>query len=186
MGKLFEINSKNIPSIYDSNTIYSVSKECPKCKRQKTSIDVLGAYLPTFKHAFGLISPLGGIIGSKKAIEHLINNDIKGFSIENAVVTYGKRNDKEEEYYWIKPLHEIELDSEKGPGTVIMCNECNLGIWNDKEGLNIVKKPFSSDLLIIKNTWKILCTERFMDIAKKTPDKCYLDFEEWNYSIKID
>jgi len=182
MDKLFKISSRNTPSIYDSNTIYSSSEKCTHCGGNKVDISILGAHLPTFIHNFGLIKPLGGIIGSKNAVEYLRDNDIQDISIEKAVVTFGKRDFVNEEYFRIKPIQEIELNSEIGPGPVIVCEKCNRRMWSYKEGIHIVKSPPSADLLLIKHTWSLLCTERFMKIAKKVPDKCYLNFEQWDYN----
>lgn len=119
MDKLFKISNRNTPSIYDSNTIYSSSEECTKCGRHKTDISVLGAYLPTFNKNFGLIEPLGGIIGSKEAIQYLRDNNLHGFSI----------------------------------GMI-------------KKGIHIVKNLPPGDLFVIQSTWILLCSERFMKIAK--------------------
>ncbi len=183
MDKLFKISKRNTPSIYDSNTIYSSSEECTKCGRHKTDISVLGAYLPTFNKSFGLIKPLGGIIGSKEAIKYLKDNNLHGFSIEEAVVTFGRRGFIKP-YFRIKPNYEIELNGEKGPGPVIKCNQCNVKGWNDKIGIHIVKNLPPGDLFVIQNTWVLLCSERFMKIAKSVPDKCYLTFEQWDFNLE--
>lgn len=184
MKKLFKISARNIPSVYDSNTVYKKSEKCSICGGSRTYIDVLGAYLPTFKHNFGLINPLGGIIGSEEAIEYLKDQDINGLTIKNAIVTFGKRDIGDEQYFEIKPVEEIELNSEKGPGPVIDCYQCNRRRFDYKEGAHIVKNLPSVDLLLIKHTWSLLCTGRFMKVAKKVPGKCYLTFEEWEYELK--
>lgn len=186
MEKFYAICSRNVPSIYDSNTVYNSTRDCNHCKGIKSDIGVLGAYLPTFKYEFGLIAPLGGIIGSKGAIEYLRENGINSFSTDKAVVTFGKRNslNDNEEYYRIKPIDEIELNGDLGPGSVVVCEKCNRRTWNDKEGIHIVKNLPSVDLLVIKHTWIIICSERFMNIAKKVPNKCYLTFDDWKYQLE--
>ncbi|MEH7512077.1 hypothetical protein V7146_05000 [Gottfriedia acidiceleris] len=184
MQRLFRINSRNIPPIYDKNTIYGRSAVCSECDSSETTIERIGAYLPTFKHTFGLINPLGGIIASKEATHYLRDNDLNGFTIEEALVTFGERESENEQYFWIKPTEKIELDAEKGPGPVVDCDKCGRRMWNENEGINILKSSFSSDLILVNHTWITLCSERFMEVAKKVPNKCYLSFEEWNYSIK--
>jgi len=181
---LYKIKSKRIPSIYDENTEYKISEECDECGNKFTTIEVLGAYLPTFKHTFGLIETLGGIIASKDAVEYLENRGVNGFAFERANVTFGKRMAENEEYYWIKPLNEIELNSDKGPGSTITCFKCNMTTWNEKEGINFVNNYIPSDLFLIENTWKIICSEKFMQVSKNVPNKCYLEFEKWEYSLE--
>jgi hypothetical protein len=182
--KLFRITTKRIPSIYDSNTIYKNSEVCTKCGENRTKIDVLGAFLPSFKHAFGLIKCLGGITGSKKAIDYLLENEINGFTTEKAIVTFGNRNAEDEEYFWLKPLFDIELNSDMGPGPAIVCENCHRRMWKKYDGINIVKNSFSSDLYLIKYSWVILCSERFMKIANNAPDKCFLNFDQWDYKLE--
>lgn len=181
--KLYYITSKSAPSIYDSNTIYGKKVICDDCGGIKSKIDKLGAYLPTFTKKFGLIEALGGIIGSVESVDFLRNNGIIDFQTELAIVSFGKRKDVAEEYYWIKPKYELELNIEKGTGPKPICNKCGRRVWeHDTDELPYIDNPIPSKIFSVKYTWVTLCTEGFMKVAKKVPDGCYLKFEEWLYN----
>lgn len=182
MQTLFRINSRKIPSIYDKNTIYKRSAVCSECESWESTIERLGAHLPTFQHTFGLISTTGGIIASKEATNYLRDSSLNGFVFEEAHVTFGERESENEQYFWIKPTGKIELDAENGPGPVVVCDKCGRRMWNEKEGINILKSSFSSDLLLVNHSWITLCSEKFMKVAKKVPNKCYIGFEKWSYT----
>jgi hypothetical protein len=182
---LYSVHDKHKPEVWDRGTQYTGPDLfiCEKCGGSpQWEIFKLGAYLPNRDKTFGLIHPVGGIIGSEKSVQYLKQSGINEFTVEEAVVTFGKTNLITDEFYWIKPTKIVELDTDNGPGPVVVCQECGRRMWKEKNlTLPRLKDKVDSDLFQIKYTFTIIVTEKFIEVARKVPDGCYLEFEPWHY-----
>lgn len=179
---LYSVDAKTRPEIWDKGTTYASETRCKDCNNQINKVVKLGAYLPNWAKPFGLISTINGMIGSEKSVQHLQENGIDKFSIEEAVVTFGQAFSDEGAYYWIKPNEEIELDVTNGPGPVLVCQKCGRRIWKEKNlTLPRFKEAFDSEILLVKYTWIVLVTEKFIHVAKEVSEGCYLDFQPWYF-----
>lgn len=182
---LYTIGAKNKPYITDENTQYDVTK-CPKCGSGKTEIKELGAYLPYYGEMFGLIWQ-SGLIGTQSSIDFLLSQGINLFTTERAKITFNIKYKSliVGNFYWIKPNTVLTLDTDNGPGPVVVCKICGRRSW---EGKNLKLPRFNekieSDFFLIKDTWINIVSEKFVDVAKKVPNGCFLDFEHWYYEEK--
>jgi hypothetical protein len=178
---LFHVGRKEHPSVYDRGTIYKIIKKC-SCCQGITEIEKMGLFLPSWGKPFGLIKSIGGIVASKKAVDYLLQIGLNEFEIKPASVLWGKRSISNENYYEIIPKNILELDTNVGPGPVVVCNECGRNEWQEKNmELPKLKDTINSHIFKIKNTLMIIVDKFFIDKVLKVPDGNYLDFKEWFY-----
>jgi len=175
----FQVRRKDRPSVYDRGTVYRCIKECSLCNGIY-EIEKMGIFLPTWRRPFGLIKAIGGIVGSKSAIDYMMPLCEKELEIRSANVSWGKRLVVDEDYYELLPKNVIELDTDVGPGPVSVCDECGRREWQEKKlELPKIKGSVNSHIFRIKDTLIIVVDELFVENSAKVPDGSYLAFEEW-------
>lgn len=186
MKHLYTVSGKNRPYITDKGTKFEDIVKCPICGPANADIKELAAYLPNSSKIFGLIWQTG-IIGPQNSVDFLRDHGINQFTTEYAKVKFGRncKNSIDSKFFWIKPTAILELDTDNGPGPVVVCEICGRKTWREKNLLlPRFKEKVESDFFLIKDTWAVIVSEKFIKVAKKVPYGCYLEFEPWYYEEK--
>jgi len=178
MEAIYSINSKPRPSIWDAGTKYKKVPTCPQCDRSEHIRLTLGATFPTWKKSFGIVQALGAYVVSKEGLDYLKNNNIMQFEIIDLFIEFKKRDSLGEEYFALIPNTLVDIDNGIGP---VVCSMCGISVWREDDWqIHKIKGDVPSDIFRINHSWHDLATEHFIDVIKKIPGGCYLNFTEWN------